>query len=99
MKIFKIVIIIFLAMNSFVLEGCKPSVPGTYVNQKDVTMSLEIKSNGKYRIFNVEKDEAFGKYEVKDNIITLIMYGTQNKGEIKGDSIIMENGDIWKKKE
>jgi hypothetical protein len=27
------------------------------------------------------------------------MYGTQNKGEIKGDSIIMENGDIWKKKE
>jgi hypothetical protein len=97
MKLLKIVLIIFLAMNSFVLEGCKPSVPGTYVNPKDGILSLEIKSNGKYRFFNADGDEAFGKYEVNDNIITFTMYSTQKKGEIKGESIIMENGDIWKK--
>jgi cbb3-type cytochrome oxidase subunit 3 len=35
---------------------------------------------------------------LNDNMITFIMFGKENKGEIKEESIIMENGEVWKKK-
>ena len=98
MKLFRI-LIIFLAMNSFVLYGCKPSVPGTYVNQKDDnSLSVELKQDGTYLLINNKGEDVEGKYTVNDNMITFIMFGKENKGDIKGDSIIMENGDFWKKK-
>lgn len=98
MKLFRIVLIIFLAMNSFVLHGCKPSVPGTYVNQKDdKSWSVELKQDGTCLIINNKGEEVGGQYTVNDNSITFTMFGKGNKGEIKGDSIIMENGDVWKK--
>jgi cbb3-type cytochrome oxidase subunit 3 len=31
-------------------------------------------------------------------MITFIIFGKENKGEIKEESIILENGDVWKKK-
>ena len=99
MQLFKIVSIVFLVMNSFVLGGCKPSVPGIYLNQKnDKLLSVELKPDGTYRIFSDKGAEAVGEYVVKDNMITIIMFGKENKGEIKEESIIMENGDVWKKK-
>jgi hypothetical protein len=99
MKLFKIVFIVLLVMNNFVLGGCKPSVPGIYLNQKDdKLLSVELKPDGTYRIFSDKGAEAAGEYVVKDNMITFIMFGKENKGEIKKDSIIMEKGDVWKKK-
>jgi hypothetical protein len=99
MKLFKLVLVVFLVMNSFVLEGCKPSVPGIYLNQKgDKLLSVELKPDGTYRIFSDKGAEAVGTYVVNDNMITFIMFEKGNKGEIKEDSIIMGNGDIWKKK-
>ncbi len=49
-------------------------------------------------MFDETGGEVSGKYEVKDNTITFYMFGTQHKGEIKRDRIIMDNGDVWKKK-
>ena len=61
MKLFKLVLIVFLAMNSFVLHGCKPSIPGTYVNQKDdKSWSVELKQDGTYLIINNKGDEVGG---------------------------------------
>ena len=91
--------IIFLIMNSFILHGCKPSIPGTYVSQKDdKSLSLELKQDGTYLLIDNKGGQVGGKYIVKANSITFTMFGKENKGEIKGDSIIMENGDVWKKK-
>ena len=100
MKLFRIVLIIFLALNSFVLYGCKPSVPGTYVNQKDdKSLSVELKQDGTYLLIdNTGGGQVEGKYIVNENSITFTMFGKETKGEIKEDSIIMENGDVWKKK-
>jgi hypothetical protein len=98
-QLFEIVLIVLLVMNNFVLGGCKQSVPGIYLNQKDdKLLSVELKSDGKYRIFSDKGAEAVGEYVVKDNMITFIMFGKENKGEIKEESIIMENGEVWKKK-
>jgi len=98
MKLFKLVLVVFFVMISFVLEGCKPSVPGIYLNQKgDKLWSVELKPDGTYRIFS-DKGAAVGEYVVNDNMITFIMFGKENKGEIKEESIIMENGEVWKKK-
>ena len=99
MKLFKLVLVISLVINSFVLGGCKPSVPGTYVNQKDDTvLSGELTPDGTCLLIGNKGKEVVGKYVVNGNTITFTMFGIENKGEIKGDSIIMQNGEIWKKK-
>ena len=99
MKLFKLFLVVLLIMSSFVLGSCKPSVPGTYLYEKDGTLSsAELKPDGTYLLMDNKGGQVGGKYIVKDNAITFTMYGKENKGEVKGDSIIMENGDVWKKK-
>ncbi len=99
MKPLKRILVVFLLMSSFLMHGCKPSVPGIYISEKDGTsMSVELKPDGTYRIFDDKGAEASGKYIVNDNMITFIMFGKENKGEIKRGRIIMEDGVVWKKK-
>lgn len=99
MKLFKNSLIVFLLLHGFVLAGCKPSIPGTYVQQKDgKQLSAELKPDGSYRMFDETGGEVSGKYEIKDNKITFYMFGTQHTGEIKRGRIIMDNGEVWKKK-
>ena len=84
-------VIIFLASISEALT----SVAGTYVNEKDNELYIELKADGKFFI----KDccvQGNGQYEIEENIITLKMdSGLTSKGTIQENAIIDPDGDRW----
>lgn len=73
-------------------------VSGTYVNKDNPSEYLELKREGTFYLKEMGIGVT-GKYEVKGDEITLFLpMGLAAKGEIKGNTIIDEEGKIWVKR-
>ncbi|HEY6251833.1 MAG TPA: hypothetical protein VI685_17890 [Candidatus Angelobacter sp.] len=93
-----VLIVLTLAVT---LLSCSKSVAGTYVSNKDAQMSLELKGNGSFAVYQKNKTTALatGTYKVDGTVITLVITG-ENKpgtGKLEGDLLTDPDGNTWKK--
>lgn len=91
-------VLIVFAM-AVTLLSCK-SYKGTYVNTKDSTVSLELKGDGSFAVYEKGKTAAAtGTYKVEGTVITFTLpgMGKSGTGKIEGDTLTDPDGVTWKK--
>lgn len=77
--------LLFLAL-CCLLTGCGHSATGKYVNDKDPSMVLELKSDGTFTLLRGGGGPT-GKYTVEGNEVTLTAGAMAVKGTMNGDKI------------
>jgi len=105
-KLLLVVVMVALISSSFSCglgEKVKPSVSGTYVNQETTKTFkageyIELRSDGtSFMGGGTSGITVVGKWEVEGDVITIIteFMGFTVRGEIKGDTIVLEDGSTW----
>ena len=103
-KLLLVVVVLALISGSMSCGGGKSDVSGTYLctqGSKDYDKGniLELKKDGTLYVYTPGESGVSGKWKLDGDEIYLIFefFGMTWKGNIKGDTILLEEGSIWVK--